>query len=373
MGLPYYHFGLVMEQTLGHVTHSQNLARWLSDDQSVQPLWLNVLPQANDVWQKLPGVSFRSSLRAWELVRAVRKDTLDCLFYHPQGTALFSLGLMQRIPTVISLDATPINFYTIGTSYGYKPSGGGFERLKFEWYRRMFQRAAALVSWSHWAKESLVQGYGVVPDKVTVIPPGVDLYDWRSTVKEVKRSGPLRLLFVGGDFARKGGHVLLQAFHQGLSDRCTLDVVTKDELIRSEGAVRVHRGLTPNSLRLRQLYAEADLFVFPTFADFTPIAVMEAMASGLPVVATNVGALSEEVEDGTNGLLVPPNDPSAIVKVVCALADNPRKLVEMGAASRLRAERYFDEKRNYQALVDVLKQCVDRQRSGKTDSKLCLK
>jgi glycosyltransferase involved in cell wall biosynthesis len=141
-----------------------------------------------------------------------------------------------------------------------------------------------------------------------------------------------------------------------------LDIVTKDEMVCSEGSVRVHRGLTPNSPLLQKLFADADLFVFPTLGDTNAIVVIEAMASGLPVVATNVGALPEEVEDGTTGLLVPPNDPDAIVKAVCTLADNSERLVAMGVAARMRAERLFDGERNYKALVDVLKRCVEQQR-----------
>lgn len=364
-----YRLGLIMEQTLGHVTHAQRLKQFLSNETSVQPTWMPVPSQADDVWQKLPGYTVRSSIRARSLVRAaMRKQALDCLFYHTQGTALFGIGLMQRIPTVISLDATPTNFKTIGATYdGYKASDGVLAQLKLEWYRRMFQSAAELVTWSSWVKQSLLENYGVAPAKVTVIPPGVELCQWRPTVKEVRRGDPLRLLFVGGDFARKGGHVLLEAFRCGLADRCTLDIVTKDETVCSEGSVRVHRGLTANSPLLRQLFADADLFVFPTLGDGLPLVVMEAMASGLPVIATNVGALAEEVEDGVTGLLVPLNDPGALIEAVCALANNPARLVAMGAAARARAERLFDAEHNYKALVSVLKRCVENGTAAQSD------
>jgi glycosyltransferase involved in cell wall biosynthesis len=142
-----------------------------------------------------------------------------------------------------------------------------------------------------------------------------------------------------------------------------LDIVTKDETVHSQGAVRVHRGLEPNSPLLLKLFADADLFVFPTLGDTNAIVVMEAMASGLPVLATNVGALAEEVEDGVTGLLVPPNDPGAIVEAIRSLANTPDRLVAMGAAGRARAERLFDAKHNYKAVVDVLKRCVNERRN----------
>lgn len=163
------------------------------------------------------------------------------------------------------------------------------------------------------------------------------------------------MLFVGGDFARKGGKVLLEAFESGLRDRCTLDIVTKDEINPPHSSVRVHRGLTPNSPQLRQLYDEADLFVFPTLGDCTPIAIMEAMASGLPVLATNVGAIAEEVDDGKTGFLLPPEDPRAIVEAVNTLLDDPQKLVTMGVAGRTKAAKCFNGEYNYKALIALIK------------------
>ncbi len=359
-----YRIGFVIEWMLGHITHGQNLAQYLHSDSTIQSTWMQITSQADDIWQNLPGYNLKVSLRAWDRVRAaLHKDTLDCLFYHTPMIGMFSLGLMQRIPTVISLDATFINFLRLAAAYQYGSPNRVVYWLKFEWYRRMYQSAAALISMSNWAKQSLVQDYGVASDKVTVIFPGVDLCQWCPSVKEVGKGDPLRLLFVGGDFERKGGHILLEAFRCGLAERCTLDIVTKDETVHSQGAVRVHRGLEPNSPLLLKLFADADLFVFPTLGDTNAIVVMEAMASGLPVLATNVGALAEEVEDGVTGLLVPPNDPGAIVEAIRSLANTPDRLVAMGAAGRARAERLFDAKHNYKAVVDVLKRCVNERRN----------
>ena len=357
-----YRLGLIMEQKLGHITHTQNLERWVSDDPSIQPTWLKVPGHASDFWQKVPTIALKDSGRAWRLVRAaLREQNFNCLFYHTQATAMLSLGIMQRIPTIISLDATPINFSSVAEVYRDQPLyTKRFGKLKFEWFRRIFESAAALVTWSNWAKNSLVKDYGIAYDRVTVIPPGVDLSYWHPTVKPVAKDGKLRLLFVGGDFARKGGEVLLKAFQSGLSDRCTLDIVTKDEIAEAGSSVRVHKGLTPNSPRLRQLYTEADLFVFPTLGDCTPLVVMEAMASGLPVVATNVGALAEQVENSTTGFLVPLEDPRAIVEAVSTLVNNPELLLSMGVAARTKAEKCFDGEHNYKALIALMKQCVQQ-------------
>ena len=105
--------------------------------------------------------------------------------------------------------------------------------------------------------------------------------------------------------------------------------------------------------------------MLPSLADCSPLAILEAMAAGLPVVATDVGAISEQVQDGVTGILVPPGDPVVLGRAITSLLDDPCRLRAFGAAGRLRAERLFDGRRNYQALIALLKRCVsDFRRSG---------
>ncbi len=367
------HFGFVMEQTLGHVTHHQNLARWVAEDADICPTWLPIAYHRPDLWERLPGIrgnwSLKASLRARDALKAtLRAHPLDALFLHTQTVALFALGAMQRVPAIVSLDATPLNYDTVGAEYGHNSGNNRWlERRKYLWNRATFQAAAALVTWCQWAKDSLVADYGVPAEKVTVIPPGVDMARWHFGREKVERiqtgqaalGAKTRLLFVGADFARKGGPTLLEAFRSGLHRDCTLDIVTKEESVAQELAgtegVRVHIGLTANSEPLQRLYAEADLFVFPTRADCLPIAVMEAMAAGLPVIATEVGALREEVEAGVNGLIVPPGEAGAVREAVRSLAGDAPRRHAMAAASRRLAEERFDARRNYGAILALMK------------------
>jgi glycosyltransferase involved in cell wall biosynthesis len=372
-----YRFGFVMEQTLGHVTHHQNLARWVTEDGDICPTWMPVEPEKADLWERLPVIrgnwSLKSSLRAKDSLRlALRQNPMDALFIHTQTLALYAVPFMKRIPTIVSLDATPLNYDTVGEEYGHSAGNVSWlERRKYLWNRDTFHAAAALVTWCQWAKDSLVNDYGVPAENVTVIPPGVDMARWtmhderrttndeRSETKNQKPKTKLRLLFVGGDFPRKGGHVLLEAFRNGLQRECTLDIVTKTEGVENEvggmPGVQVHRGLTANSAPLRELYAQADIFVFPTLGDCLPIAVMEAMAAGLPVIATGVGALREEVEEGVNGLVVPPKDAGAVVSAVRALAEDGLRRRAMSRASRQLAEERFDAQRNYSKILELMK------------------
>jgi glycosyltransferase involved in cell wall biosynthesis len=93
---------------------------------------------------------------------------------------------------------------------------------------------------------------------------------------------------------------------------------------------------------IRELLASADLFVLSSRSEGLPISVLEAMAAGLPVVATDVGGLSELVVDGETGILVPAADPKALAEAVERLLLDPELRRRFGTASRRRAERRFD-------------------------------
>jgi glycosyltransferase involved in cell wall biosynthesis len=257
---------------------------------------------------------------------------------------------------VVSLDAAPADFVAMADAYGWKPRGGPAHRIKAEWFRRVFARAAGLVGISHWVKEGLVRDYGVAPEKIRVFPFGVDMRKWQVPARLPATGRRLRLLFVGGEFRRKGGPELLSAFEHGLSQFCELDIVTGEDAIADGELVRTHRGLTPNSPVLRRLFADADIFVMPTHGDATPLAVIEAMASGLPVITTRTGALAEMVEDGVSGRFVPPASPQSIVHAVTSLAADPAQLVVMGQAARAAVERSFNAETNCKLLIAYLKE-----------------
>jgi glycosyltransferase involved in cell wall biosynthesis len=365
-----YKLGFVMEQTLGHVTHTLNFQHWVAQDPDVVPTWIPVWFYTPDHWNKAPFVrdnwTLRASLRARAQVQAVlRSERLDGLFFHTQVTALFAHRLMSRIPTVVSMDATPLNFDSIGVPYNHVPSGfRPIESMKNALNRRTFNNARRLITWHEWGKRSLMDDYGVDGAKVEVVPPGIDLERWKFSRSPASPDAPVRLLFVGGDFRRKGGEIMLAAFRRDLMTHCHLDIVTRED-VDTTGLtdVTVHRSLGPNAEGLMALYARADIFIFPTFADTLPLVLMEAMASGLPVVTTAVGALREEVEDGVTGFLVPAGDVDALAAATLRLVRSPALRQEMGRAGRLRAGRLFNGASNYPQLLNVCKACVDDRTS----------
>ncbi len=368
-----YRVGFAMEQNLGHATHYRNLVRYVGEDAEVTPIWMPIAFEPTGLIKTLPLVrsnwSARASLLARRAANAARRDArLDALFFHTQVTSLLAGGLMRAVPTIVSLDATPINYDSVGQFYGHQ-SGGALERLKFRANVRAFSLAAHLVSWCQWAKNSLIADYGIPAEKITVIPPGVDLALWpkRAAPGKIASGAPerlVKLLFVGGDFRRKGGEVLLECFKRYFQERCELHLVTQ-EPIQPEHNLFVYNGVKPNSETLTRLFAEADVFVFPTLADCAPVAVTEAMAATLPVITTRVGAIPEAIQDGKNGLIVEAGSVEDLRRAVDTLLEQPQLRLEMGLLGRKRAEAEYDAQKNARRLLELIKVTARRRPDGR--------
>lgn len=356
-----------MEQSLGHVTVAKNLLSTLGTQTAVTPTWLPVDFGVQGLSARLPlyrsNWSVRASWRAQRaLARAQAAKRHDAILFHTQVTSLFSVPLMRRVPSVVSLDATPLNYDSVGAQYGHRPAGDGpLDRLKRAMNRASFQSARALVSWSNWARDSLVDDYGVARERVRVIAPGAASAYFAIGRQRLKSPGRLpgartRLLFVGGDFGRKGGRELLEAYRGGLHRRCELHLVTGADvpLTAADTSVHVHKGLAPNSPELLRLFSEADLFVLPSHADCLAIVLMEATAAALPVVTTAVGALSEAVVPGESGLVVPPGDATALRAAIEQLVGHPARLRRMSRAAHELAREKFDAHQNNLALLHLL-------------------
>ena len=355
--------GFALEHSLGHATHAKNLKAALAADSLIQPHFVE-LPYHNTpgAWAKLPGIrsnwSLRASLGAY---LGLRNQPLDALFFHTQVTSLLSAGLLQKTPGLISLDATPLQYDRLGAHYGHTPGSGRLEVLKARLNQRAFGAARGLITWSQWAKDSLVADYGVPADKIFVIPPGVDIAAWdsaRALRQPRSADAPLNLLFVGGDFVRKGGDTLLAAFSQlpeAIRRKAHLHLVTQATEIKPQDGVTVHHGVTPNSERLKVLFAEADLFVFPTRADCLPQAVLEAMAAGLPVITTAVAAIPEAVIDGETGKLVPVGEEKPLAEALEELISDPSLRLRLGQNAREEAVARYDAAKNYPRILARLK------------------
>jgi glycosyltransferase involved in cell wall biosynthesis len=355
----------VLEQTLGHVTHSQNLRSLVPRDERITAAFYPIAYELSGWPSRVPGYSnwtVRAGVRARRAIRhSNRAHDVRALFIHTQVPSVLAGRWMKRIPTVVSVDATPLQYDQLGAQYAHERAGRTAEGIKWRLNRNALANAAHVISWSDWSKQSLVTDYDVPASKVTVLAPGVELAKWSRPPKPIADDSVVKILFVGGDLERKGGSVLIEAVRQLRSTmpHCAgrpnveLHLATGADVVDEPGIV-VHRGLRPNSAELIALYHDADVFCLPTLGDCLPMVLSEAGAARLPLVATDVGALTEIVQEGRTGLIVEPGSVASLVAALSRLVTdaNLRRTLGNNAAA-LVADR-FDAAKNSTRIVDVL-------------------
>jgi glycosyltransferase involved in cell wall biosynthesis len=109
---------------------------------------------------------------------------------------------------------------------------------------------------------------------------------------------------------------------------------------------------------MRALYADADIFVLPSYREGLPKSLIEAAACGLPLIATEVPGCKDVITNGQDGLLIPPRSASALATAIWRLAANPDLARKLGAASREKALRCFDEKLVIKQTLDVYEELI---------------
>jgi glycosyltransferase involved in cell wall biosynthesis len=119
------------------------------------------------------------------------------------------------------------------------------------------------------------------------------------------------------------------------------------------------------------LLRAADVFVFPSRWEGNPLSVMEAMAAGLPVVATAVGGVPELVEDGVSGILVPNEDHNALVGALQQLVQRADLRAQMAHAARRRAEERFDIRHTVAAYESLYESLLQRARTAGNGAPTC--
>jgi glycosyltransferase involved in cell wall biosynthesis len=266
------------------------------------------------------------------------------------------LGSTWSIPVVLHLHGADFADYC-----------RGLPRWRQRALQRMMSRAEVVVVLGEYWRSFVVEELGVDASRVAVLHnavPGPEVAPRRDP------GGCCRILLLGVVSERKGVPTLLEALTRAplaaLDWRVTIAGNGEVEKYRAEAA---RLGLADrvtfvgwvDESGARRLLAEADVFVLPSRNEGLPVAILEAMAYGLPVVATAVGSIADAVVQGKTGILVQPGDAGALAEALQALIERPAWRQDLGAKARGRYEQHFEISAFNERLAEIFHHAHQRR------------
>lgn len=318
------------------------------------------------------GVSLVDDLRAmrqfWKVVRDVRPDILHT---HNPKPGIYGriLGRMAGVPIVVN---TVHGLYATPES----PSGRRAVVYGLEAIASKFSDAELIQNPED--LDLLARRHIVSRQKLHLLGNGVDLERFNPNVAgELRAAERERLGFaenevvvgmVGRLVAEKGVPELIAAVGEldpgtrvviaGPNDPDKDDAVSPEILEQGRAAGVEFVGMRAD---VESFYAGLDLFVLPSHREGFPRAAMEAAASGLPLVVTDIRGCRQVVDSGVNGLLVPVKDPEALAAAIRLLVGDPDRRALMGAASAEIAAARFDESRVVEIVMGTYRRLADEK------------
>lgn len=174
--------------------------------------------------------------------------------------------------------------------------------------RKALENADGIMIPSSWAKENIVNYYGIKEEKVKIVPFGANM-EKIPKIEELKKdvSEVIELLFVGVDFERKGGAIAVEALkilnERGVKSKLTI-IGCNPKLDNMENITVIpylNKNIKEDAEKMYNKYLKSDIFILPTRAECAGIVFCEASAFGMPIVATKTGGVPQLVNNGENG------------------------------------------------------------------------
>jgi hypothetical protein len=362
------------ENTLGHTSYLPRFAAELRrrPELGIEPRLLDALPLPHDLARmgdtsirglRKFGLDFHSTRWRIATSRHLRRqldalrqrETVDAVVLNTQSMGLELAGLDRSVPVFVGLDAT---FQQLAASPWFAPNliSRCLQPLTLthllQRERALFSRTDRFLPWSVPVKEALIRNYGIPASRVSVLPPSMTAPPRRSP-KEKGTSKRSRLLFVGGDFLRKGGELLQECHRRYLADRCDLVLVTQSEIAAGPHQ-SVRRGLIAGSGEWRECWETADVFVFPSRLETFGIVLLEALAFEVPIVSSRAGAAVSLLGDGRFGTLLESVSVESLRESIRAVLESPDHSGERSRQGREWFESEFELGRNTERLAGWL-------------------
>jgi len=374
----------------GQQRYLWRLGLWLSG-RGHEVHFLTVLKQPSDV--PVPeGIRLHvlSSLPPRELRRHIDGLDLDVLLANPERAKGYQGARVNLLRPGYGTEQGRQNLRSVRN-----PVSRAFRRLvraippvriDLERERAFYMRrdpAPDVIALSRYMYDEIRESYRVPDERLHLVYNGVDIAEFSPQRRARERAearhqwdipqDALCLLFVGHNYRRKGLWELMEAAAPIAGHGVELRVLTagrgigtqlKEAMRRARRLGREDLFLFPGDIRpSTTAYATADVFVFPTWHDAGANVVLEALASGLPVVTTTVSGSGELIEEGRSGFLIEPGDVTALTDRLTRLLD-PRLRETMGGEARRLAEAHSQEA-NFAALERVFRSAADRLRGSR--------
>jgi L-malate glycosyltransferase len=292
-----------------------------------------------------PGIDWRCVLR---LAGILRREQVDIIHAHQYTPFFYGIAarLRYRHPRIVF------------TEHGrHVPD---YRRWKRVWANRLLlEKRDRVIGVGEVVRNALIQNEGFAPGRVGVIYNGIDLRPYASPAVDRDRvrreigveADELVVMLVARFDYLKDHATAVQTIGEvaAVHPRCRLVLVGDGpEMQKTRELVRdlqLERHVVFLGLRndVPRLWRAADICLLTSISEGIPLTLIEAMAAGVPVVSTNVGGVSEVIEDGASGYLAPSGDPGGLADAVLALAADVRLRREFGGRGQARANARFSE------------------------------
>lgn len=221
---------------------------------------------------------------------------------------------------------------------------------------------------SELSRQMLIDHYRIPPDRILAIRNGIEIensdaeHDIGSTRADLGlKPGDVAGVLVGRLVSRKGHSTSLQALPEVLARVPDFKLIfagdgdIEEELRAEAEALGVEQHVVWAGFRrdIPAILASVDLLILPSEAECLPYVILEAMGARLPVVAADVGGISEQIDDGVTGRLIRPRDPSGLASAMLEILGRPDRGKAMGQAGRAKLEREFSVDACVNAVLDV--------------------
>jgi len=297
----------------------------------------------------------------WRIYRYLRRERIDILHVHTPIAAF--IGRFAAF-----LARTPLVFYTAHGFYFHGEMPPARRRLHVAMEKLGARLGDFVFTCSEEDRRAAIELGICKPDRVKTILNGIDLKRFdparfppetrERTRRELGIDALAPVVTISGRLVREKGYFeffeaaalclprLPNARFLVLGDVLESDHdAAKDTLMERVNQLAIRPAVVFTGMRddMPEMLLASDVFVLPSYREGMPYSILEAMAMGLPVVATNIRGCREEVADGKTGYLVPTRDARALAERIAALLEDPGRARAMGQAGRRRVEQSFEQ------------------------------